>query len=91
MEVVAEIDSLVGLNGRLAETSATPDDWEELGSRFAELDRLVSSMVPGAARWGVLRRHLRFAMDGDLRDIIEWDWGTAANVQQSLQSDVPLG
>jgi hypothetical protein len=31
-------------------------------------------MVPGAARWSDLRRHLRFAEPNDLGDIVNLDW-----------------
>lgn len=87
-EVVREIDSLVGPAGKFIDIDPSREDWDHLATRVAELDRLVSSTVPGKARWTDLHRHLHFGADVDLRDIIHLDWPSVrAEVERHLYDD----
>lgn len=88
IEVVAEIDSMVGPVGKFVDAQPTTAEWEHLSIRVAELDRLVARAVPGSARWTDLRRHLYFGADVDLRDIIHMDWPSVrAEVERHLYDD----
>jgi hypothetical protein len=67
---------------------ASGDQWAELSSSVAELDRLVGDGPAGKARWQELRRHINFAEQVDLADIVRLDWPSVRTaVQESLYGD----
>ncbi|MDP8931950.1 MAG: restriction endonuclease [Actinomycetota bacterium] len=75
-QVIAEIDALLS-QVQVSEGGARwprRARWGELSELVGRLDRLVGDTVPGHARWGDLRRHLRFAEPNDLHDIKTMDW-----------------
>lgn len=89
-EVVKAIDRLVRSFSDLRDARRHPalEDWRDLGRRVAELERLLADSVPGAARWEDLRRHIAFAEDVDLNDIIDKDWPSVrAEVEGSLYDE----
>jgi hypothetical protein len=45
-----------------------------LQKEINEIDTLIGGSVKRPPRWSDLSRHLHFAMQGDLKDIIEHDW-----------------
>lgn len=71
------------------------DRWPELSGLVSELDRLAGSLVPGRARWSDLHRHIRFAQECDLFDIITTDWPSVKlELETSLYDDrepMPVG
>ena len=76
VEVTARIDDVlrdVSASSGIGEWRHS-DRWDELSDLVSQLDRLVGNMVPGAARWEDLHRHLRFAQPNDLSDIAAMDW-----------------
>jgi hypothetical protein len=52
-------------------------NWEALRGLVKEIETLLGDSVDLPARWGMLRRHLGFAMYGDFKDIERMDWPQA--------------
>lgn len=59
---------------REAYESARGPLWTELEKNADQIEVLLGSSVQKPRRWSDLRRHLHFAMVGDLGDIEEHDW-----------------
>ena len=59
-------------NGR--EFSEGASGWSVLGDALDEIERLRGQDTLGQTRLGDFRRHLHFAEEHDLRDIVELDW-----------------
>lgn len=76
-EVLDEIDEALSELSPLFERDGTSVDhsaWDRFQERVAELERLLGASVLLRGRWPDLKRHIRFGLGGDLRDIIEHDW-----------------
>lgn len=52
-------------------------EWDALRTLVKQIELLLGSSVDLPARWGMLRRHLGFAMYGDFKDIERMDWPQA--------------
>lgn len=76
-EVLDEIDDALSELSPLFERKSTSVDhpaWDRFQERVAELERLLGASVLLRGRWPDLKRHIRFGLSGDLRDIVELDW-----------------
>lgn len=62
--------------------------FDAIAGRVAQIDTLLGSSMARPARWHDLQRHLRFALQCDLRDILTDDWPTVrAGLRESLYGD----
>lgn len=73
---IANVDRLLPDLQVFRESDGDYGRWEELSEAVAQIEVLLGS-AKRPPRWGDLRRHLRFAMPQDMRDIIEHDWPDA--------------
>jgi Restriction endonuclease len=90
-ELVTRIDELLSSMADRMERNririGEDAEWQEFGSDFAEIERLVGTSVPRRGRWGGLKRHLHFAQGVDLCDIAEHDWPSVrADIEEGLYS-----
>lgn len=64
---------------------------EPLRETVEQIDTLLGSSVQRPSRWSDLRRHLRFAVLGDLSDIVALDWPEVRRgLLQGLNEGAPI-
>lgn len=97
LEVVSSIDSLL-TDAAVSDSGAVwkgQSRWAELSGLVSELARLTAGADLRRTRWSDLNRHLHFAEDHDLRDIIAMDWPSVKEMlERALYDDrepIPVG
>ena len=77
-QLISEIEAALGaLSKRYERTGGSVADdpeWQQFAGWATEIERLLGQDLVRKGRWSDLRRHIRFAQDGDLHDIVEHDW-----------------
>lgn len=79
-ELLASVDqTLIALERQIPGDAPTNQDitlpeWESLKEQIQAIETLLGSGLSRPPRWTDLRRHLRFGVVQDLRDIITLDW-----------------
>lgn len=58
--------------------------WRSLNRGIEELEQLVGGLIPRRGRWSELHRHMHFAQDNDLRDIVDMDWPSVRSELEPL-------
>jgi len=74
--VVADIDTMLNTVEVIDHRATWGGEfgWASLKRGIDELEQLVGGLIPRRARWNDLHRHMRFAQDNDLRDVVDMDW-----------------
>jgi Restriction endonuclease len=77
-ELVVRIESLLprlaARHPRSGESVAHDPEWQAVEAAWREILRLIGDRSLSGTRAGDLSRHIRFALAGDLHDIVDHDW-----------------